>query len=74
MQETKEVWVRSLGRKDQQEVEMTTHSSSLAWEIHGQRSLVGYTLRGHKELDWSNLAHVHKETKTLLTTQQSRLK
>ena len=51
MQETKEVWVRSLGQKDQQELEMTTHSSSLAWEIHGQRSLVGYTLWGHKESD-----------------------
>ena len=25
---------------------MATHSSILAWEIHGQRSLVGYSPRG----------------------------
>ena len=30
MQET---WVRSLGREDTLEKEMTTHSSILAWEI-----------------------------------------
>ena len=30
---------------------MTTHSSILAWESHGQRSLVGYSLWGHKESD-----------------------
>ena len=28
---------------------MTTHSSVLAWESHGQKSLVGYSLWGHKE-------------------------
>ena len=33
------------------EKEMATHSSILAWRIHGQRSLVGYSLRGHKESD-----------------------
>ena len=37
-----EMQVLSLGRKDPLEKEMTTHSSILAWEIHGQRSLVGY--------------------------------
>ena len=31
---------------------MATHSSILAWEIlYGQRSLVGYSPWGHKELD-----------------------
>ena len=30
-----------------------THSSILAGESHGQRSLVGYRLWGHKELDMS---------------------
>ena len=30
---------------------MATHSSSLAWRIRRQRSLVGYSLWGHKELD-----------------------
>ena len=32
MQET---WVRSLGREDPLEKEMTTHSSTLAWRIPG---------------------------------------
>ena len=30
---------------------MATHSSILAWEPHGQRSLVGYSPRDHKESD-----------------------
>ena len=30
---------------------MTTHSSILAWESHGQRSLAGYSPLGCKELD-----------------------
>ena len=30
---------------------MTAHSSNLAGEPHGQRSLVGYSPWGHKELD-----------------------
>ena len=30
---------------------MATHSSTLAWESHGWRSLAGYSPQGHKELD-----------------------
>ena len=30
---------------------MATHSSILAWESHGQRSLEGYSPWGHKESD-----------------------
>ena len=30
---------------------MAIHSSILAWESHGQRSLVDYSPWGHKELD-----------------------
>ena len=30
---------------------MATHSSILAWEIHGQMNLVGYSPWGHKESD-----------------------
>ena len=30
---------------------MATHSSILAWKIHGQRSLVGYSPWGYKEMD-----------------------
>ena len=50
MQETKETWVRSLGREDPLEKKMATHSSILAWgKSHGQRSLVGYSPWGCKE-------------------------
>jgi len=47
MQET---WVQSLGREDPLEKGMATHSSVLAWRIP-QRSLVGYSPWGCKELD-----------------------
>ena len=33
VQETEEIWVRSLGREDTLEKEMATHSSTLAWEV-----------------------------------------
>ena len=46
-----EVWVRSLSQGDALEEGIATHFSTLAWEIHGQRSLVGYSPRGRKELD-----------------------
>ena len=36
---TQEMWVRSLDQ-DNLEEEMATHSSVLAWKIHGQRNLV----------------------------------
>ena len=48
------VWqsqVRSLGWEDPLEKEMATHSIFLPGEVHGQRSLVGYSPWGHKELD-----------------------
>ena len=48
MQETR---VQSLGWEDPLEKEMATHSSTLAWRIHGWRSLVGYSPWGRKELD-----------------------
>ena len=48
MQETQ---VQSLGQEDPLEKEMATHSSILAWRIHGQRSRVGYSPWGCKESD-----------------------
>ena len=48
MQET-QVW--SLGQDEPLEKGMATHFSILAWEIHGQRSLVGYSPRGQRDLD-----------------------
>ena len=35
--------VRSLGWKDPLERSMATHASIVAWKIHGQRSLAGYS-------------------------------
>ena len=37
-----------LDQDDPLEKEMATHSSVLAWEIHGQRSLVGYSPWSHR--------------------------
>ena len=58
--------VPSLGLEDTLEEEMATHSSILVWKNHGQRSLVGYNPRGHKELNttettWHNIAQPHLE-------------
>ena len=39
-----ETWVQFLGAEDPLEEGMATHSSVLACESHGQRSLVGYRL------------------------------
>ena len=45
--------VQSLGWEDPPEKAMATHSSTLAWEIHGQRSLMGYSPWDRKESDTS---------------------
>ena len=50
MQETQ---ISSQGREDPMEKGMTTHSSILAAEFHEQRSLVGYSFWGPKELNRS---------------------
>ena len=39
-----EVPAGSLSQGDALEKEMVAHSSTLAWEIHGRRSLAGYRL------------------------------
>ena len=46
-----ETWIQCLGWEDPLEKGMTTHSSILAGESHGQRSLAGYSQWGHKEVD-----------------------
>ena len=51
MQKTQEMWVQFLGGEDSLEEGMATHSSILAWETHGQRSLGGCSLWSHKESD-----------------------
>ena len=52
-----EMKIRFLGREDPLAKRMATHSSILAWRIHGQRGLVGYSPWGHKELDMTERAH-----------------
>ena len=45
MQETR---VQSLGQEAPLQKGMATHSTSLVWRIHGQKSLAGYSLCSHK--------------------------
>ena len=59
-QEMQETQVRSLGWADPLEKEMAIHFSILAWKSHGQRGLVGYSLRGSTELDMTEHAHMVK--------------
>ena len=61
MQETR---VRSLGWEDLLEKEMAIHSSTIAWKIHGQRSLVGYSPWGRKESDMSERLHLIERERT----------
>ena len=46
-----EIQARSLSGEDPLEKEMATHSSILAGESQGQRSLAGYSPWGSKESD-----------------------
>ena len=52
MQETQ---VGSLGRGDPLEKKMKTRSSILAGKSHGQRNLMGYSPRGRKESNMTEL-------------------
>ena len=47
--------VRSLGQEDALQEGTATHSSILAGETHGQRSLVGYSPWGCKESDMTEV-------------------
>ena len=49
---TKETWVQSLGWEDPLEKEMAAYSSRECLDnLHGQRSLVGYSPQGREESD-----------------------
>ena len=59
MQETR---VQFLDQEDPLEKEMATHSSTLTWETHGERSLAGYNPKGHKESEMTEqLSTAHTE-------------
>ena len=67
MQETR---VQSLGWEDTLEQGTATRSSILAWRIHEQRSLMGYSPWGRKESDtteWLSCTHTHWEIVKELT-------
>ena len=40
-----------MGQEDPLEKGMATHSCVLAWRIHGQKTLVGYSPWGHRGSD-----------------------
>ena len=56
MQETQDTNFRSLGWEEPLEEGMATHSSTLAGESHGQRSLVGYTVHRVAK-SWTRLSN-----------------
>ena len=59
MQDT---WVRSLGQEDPLQREWQLTPVFLPGESHGQRSLVGYSPRGHKSRTrLSDYTHLHLE-------------
>ena len=63
MQKTQEMQVLSLSQEDPLEEGRATHSGILAGESHGQRSLVGYSPYGCKELDTTEVTeHTSKYT------------
>ena len=43
------------GLEDPPEEGIATHPSILAWRVHGQRSLSGYSPLGHKESDMTEV-------------------
>ena len=61
MQDMQGMRVRCQGQEDPLEEDMVTHSSILAVESHGLRSLVGCNPQGHKE---SSMTEATKHTRT----------
>ena len=53
------MWVQALGRKDPLEKEIQATPVFLPGESHGQKSLAGYSPRGHKESDTTERLHTH---------------
>ena len=67
-----ETQVQSLGQEDPLEKEMATHTPVfLPGESHGQKSLVGYSPRGSKELDTAE--HTHTPPRLLTSSWQGNL-
>ena len=49
------------GQEDTLEDGMATHSTILAWKIHGQRRLAGLSLKDHRELDTTEWLNTHAQ-------------
>ena len=63
MQRTQVVWVQSLSWEDPLKEGMATHSSIIAWEIPWTESVAGYSTKGCKESDMTELStHTHTHT------------
>ena len=56
MQETREIWVQSLGQKDPLEKGMAAHSSILAWRIPWTEEPGGLQSQSQIQLKWLNTA------------------
>ena len=61
MQETQEMQVQSLGQEDPLEKEMTTHSSTLAWEIPWTEEPGGLQSKGSQSQ--TRLKQLHTSTR-----------
>ena len=61
-----ETQVLSLQGEDPPEKGMATHSCILAWKIHGQRSLAGYSPWSHRESDMIERLSMHTYTHTYI--------
>ena len=73
IQETQEMRVRSLAWKDSLEKGMATHSSILAWRVHGRRSLENHHPWGYKGSDMSEATEHQCTTIILLLTKSQCL-
>ena len=58
---TQETWFWSLGLEDALKKGMSTTPVFLPGEFHGQMSLAGYSLRGHKGLDKTEWLSMHTQ-------------
>ena len=58
MQESQQTQIRSLGREDPQEEEMTTHSSILAWKIPWTEEPARLQSMEHKKSDMAEQLNI----------------
>ena len=73
MQETQEAQKWSLAREDPREEETAAHTSTGAWRIHGQRSLLGCSPRGRTESDTTKRPSTRVGTNSATTSLLSQV-